>query len=450
MSQRVNSYLHSFFTWLGILMGLVMYVSYALPTGQWTNPQLVTLSVVTGLFLPGFTTLSDTFEYGAIQYWGSLFLGKFVRFLWQSTFNSFALSMLVSGGIVDIAALRPVGGAVGAVTLMSFASQGIQYLMIELVNRNIGNRYLNIILALSLNICVAALAALGFRPVQTFFVLSGLCLGFIGAGYSLISDLLGLLAPRGGVGLFFGTFNPVHRSHLKILSEFIRRRGLEKVYLHSTVVPNFYQGLLDEGLIEIEAIRDGMRVYRKTGRGNLHLDYFPTGRAFFEVENRLAMLRAAVEDAGLEDKVEVLYLPETYQSKGFRGIAKYVRAIERGKRLHGLHGSDKHGVIVRMIYDSAFVLPYTAVRKDKVSATAIRSGAKGMTTPTVERILTVLKDTYPKQDGDFFTFGRHHYVFRDNRLYPAGTGTWFGNPERAPVAVGPDRARARPHESCLR
>lgn len=449
MSQRANSYLRSFFTWLAIIAGLVMYVSYALPTSQWTNPRLLAVSIVTGLFLPSFTTLSDTFEYGAIKRWGSVFLGKSVRLVWQSTYNAFALAMLVSGGIVNVAVLSPVGGVVGAVALMSFASQGIQYLMIELVNRNIGNRYLNIILALSLNIFVAALAALGFRPMQVLFVVAGLCLGFIGAGYSLVSDLLGLLAPKGGVGLFFGTFNPVHRSHLKILSEFIRRRGLEKVYLHSTVVPNFYQGLLDEGVIEIEAIRDGMRVYRKTGRGDLHLDYFPTGRAFFEVENRLAMLRAAVEDAGLKDKIEVLYLPETYRSKGFRGIANYVRAIEKGKRLHGLHGSDKHGVIVRMIYDSAFVLPYAVVRRDKVSATAIRSGEKGLTTPTVERIMTVLKDAYPKQDGDIFTFGCSSYVYRDNRLYPADTGTWFGNPEREPVAEDPQLTEIGPQESCL-
>jgi hypothetical protein len=88
------------------------------------------------------------------------------------------------------------------------------------------------------------------------------------------------------------------------------------------------------------------------------------------------------------------------------------------------------------------------VRRDKVSATAIRSGEKGMTTPTVDQILTVLKDTYPKQNGDVFTFGRHGYVYRDNRLYPVETGTWFGNPEREPVVVGPDPAQIRTQASC--
>jgi nicotinic acid mononucleotide adenylyltransferase len=427
---RIKAYFESFYTRLGILMGIVLYASYAIPTHRFSNTYLLCVSVVTGLFLPTFADLSDFFENSAIRRFRSVFIGKVARFIWQSLFNAFALAMLIRGSVVDSTELRPLGGAVGAVMLMSFASQGAQYLMLELVNRNIGNRYLNIVLALSLNICIGALAALGFKPVQVVFVVAGLALGFIGAGYSLVSDILALMAPKGGVGVFFGTFNPIHVSHIKILSKFIQDRQLEKVYLHSTVVPNFYQGLLDEGTIEIECIRDGMRVYRKTGRGDMHMDYFPTGNAFYEIENRLAMLHAAVEDAELQDKVEILYLPETYRSRGFRGVAKYVRAIESGKRLHGLHGSDRHGVLVRMIYDSAFMLPYLAIRSDAVSATAIRAGKKGMTSPTVEAIMHVLKDSYPKQDGDVFTFGRRCYVYRDSRLHPVETGTWCENPDQ--------------------
>ena len=427
MLARFREYLASFFTRLGYLMGLVMYGSYAAPSGEWGNIHLIVVSIVTGFFLPTFVWLSDVFEHALIRRFGSIFFGKSARFAWQSAFNGWALFMLLRGGVLHAAALKPVGGALGAVALMSFASQGVQYLMIELVNRNIGNRYLNITLGLSLNICISALAALGFVPIQIFFVFAGLILGFIGAGYSLISDLMGVFAPRGGIGVFFGTFNPVHTSHIKILKRFIESRDLEKVYLHPTIVPSFYQGLLDEGVIEIECIRNGMRVYRKTGRGDMHMDYFPTGNTFYEVENRLAMLQAAVEDADLADRVEVLYLPRTYRARGFRGVIGYVRALHPELRLHGLHGSDEHGSIVRMIYDSALVIPFAAVRRDSVSATAIRSGRAGLTSPTVEAMICALRDDQPKRDGDVMTFGNHRFIYREGRLYPAANGTWFGN-----------------------
>jgi hypothetical protein len=180
----------------------------------------------------------------------------------------------------------------------------------------------------------------------------------------------------------------------------------------------------------------------------MHMDYFPTGNAFFEIENRLAMLHAAVEDAGLQDKVEVLYLPRTYARRGFRGVIAHVRRFEPGRRLHGLHGSDYGGVVVRMIYDSAFVRPFAVVRKDKVSATAIRAGGSGMTTPTVDRILATLRDDVPKRDGDVLTFGSRTYVYRAKRLYPADGTPWSGEPGGDPephlLAAAVDDGTIRP------
>jgi hypothetical protein len=415
----MRAYFQSFFTRLGYLMGVVMYLAYVLPTGSWENPWLIGVAAFVGFFLPSFASLSDYFESRALLRTGSVFLGKIGRFLWQFLFNLAALACLTAGGVVDVADLYPVGGVLGAVTLMSFASQGTQYLVIELGNRNVGNRYLNVVLALSFNIVVGALAALGYGAVQVVFVVVGLVLGFVGALWSVVTDIAGVLAPTGGVGVFFGTFNPVHTSHMRILREFIESRGLRKVYLHSTMVPSFYAGLLEEGVIEVVERRDGMRIYRLTGRGNMRIDHFPTGNVFFEAPNRLAILRAAVEDEGLGETVEVLYLPEIYARFGFGGILDVVRRRHPGEHIHGLHGSDKGGLIVRMIYDSKFfVWPRAAIRRDAVSATAIRRGGKGMTHPTVDAIRDALADG-SITDGTILAFGEYTYEYQAGVLVDA-------------------------------
>ncbi|MDR0917933.1 MAG: hypothetical protein LBM93_01580 [Oscillospiraceae bacterium] len=418
---KMIGYLKSFYTKLATIMGCVMYISYALPTNQWSNLFLIGISVFVAAFLPFFTKISESLERRAVLITGSIFLGKVIRFVWQFAFNLFAVYMVVWGDIVKVENLVRVGGILGAVALTSFASQGLQYLMLALANRDIGNRYLNITLALSINVCLSAIASLGYVVVQTVFIVMGIALGFIGAFYSLVTDIKGLIAPKGGVGIFFGTFNPAHTTHMAILKKFIEKRKLEKVYVHSTVVPKLHQLFLNEGVIEISEMKDGMRIYGKTEKADFHINYFPTGNAFFEIENRVAMLKAAVEDAGLTNKVEVLYLPEIYASKGFYGIISYVRQLNPHKHIHALHGSDYGGLLVRTIYDETFLWPYTIVRKDKVSATAIRNGEKGMTSPTVTHILDVLKDSYPKKDGDIFDFNGRQYIYRNSRLSPTET-----------------------------
>jgi len=51
------------------------------------------------------------------------------------------------------------------------------------------------------------------------------------------------------VGIFFGTFNPFHKTHLKILKEFIEKRQLEKVYIHSTVILKLHTNSLEGEIV---------------------------------------------------------------------------------------------------------------------------------------------------------------------------------------------------------
>ena len=57
-------------------------------------------------------------------------------------------------------------------------------------------------------------------------------------------------------------------------------------------------------------------------------------------------------------------------------------------RLHGLHGTDIGGMLVRQICDECgWIYPWRILRRDNVSATAIRDGAKGMTSAVVTDVL---------------------------------------------------------------
>jgi len=412
----MKKYLKSFYTKLAALMGLVMYLSYAIPTKQYANYYLIFISVFVAIFLPFFTKISEKVEQFMVLKTGSIFLGKASRFSWQFTFNLFAVSMVLKGGIIQLESLRIVGGLIGAVSLTSFASQGLQYLMLALANRDIGNRYFNITLALSANMCLSAIASLGYQNVQIVFVCLGIILGFIGAFYSLITDIRGIIPSTGGVGIFLGTFNPVHTTHMEIVRNFIEKRQLKKVYIHPTVVPKLHQALLDEGIIKISQMKDGMRIYDRTEKADFHIDYFPTGNIFYEVENRVAMLKAAIRDANLEDKVEILYLPKIYQQSGFYGIIKLIRRKHLNEKIYGLHGSDNGGMLVRAIYDESFVIPNAIIRKDNVSATAIRNGAKNMTSNTVTKIQGILSDSYNKKNDDEFTINNITYVYNNHKL----------------------------------
>lgn len=233
---------------------------------------------------------------------------------------------------------------------------------------------------------------------------------------SCLSDLRGRFPRHGGVGIFFGTFNPVHKTHMEIVRAAIAQRGLEKVFIHPTTVPKLHRDALAAREIEFNH-RDGMRVYRKTSRADPNKDYFPTGNMFFEYEVRNELLKASVQDAGLSGCVQVLELSDLYEAEGFLGIARRIRKDHPGKGLHGLHGSDPGGMWVRNLFEACGgITPFPVCRRDDVSATAIRKGGVGMTTPTVERFLAAVRGS------DGFTFP-NGFVFEPGRAAAASKGT---------------------------
>jgi hypothetical protein len=107
-------------------------------------------------------------------------------------------------------------------------------------------------------------------------------------------------------------------------------------------------------------------------------------------------LEMALAEAGLANRVEVAFYPEVYNTKGFQGVIGEIKKQNPGTRLHTLHGTDFGGMLVRQISDECgWIYPWRILRRDKVSATAIRKGAKGMTSSVVTDALSQISQNLP-------------------------------------------------------
>jgi len=283
-----------------------------------------------------------------------------------------------------------LGVALAALALL-LSAQGFEAIGISLYFRGTGDRLNNILLGLAIGSGVGALVAWEVPGGQAALFL-GVAIFFMHFLNGIASDIRSRIAPHRGVGIFFGTFNPIHNSHLGNVRRALDERGLEKVYMHLTLVPKLHARALAAGEIVIAKQEAGMRIYEKTATANRWKNYFPTGNRFYEYDVRLALARAALQDVGLADRVEVLDLPDLYDRKGFYGVLGYVKKLHPGAAIHGIHGSDSGGMWLRNIYEeSGWIYPFPVIRKDNISATAIRQGAKGMTTRVVEEAIEDLR-----------------------------------------------------------
>ena len=127
-----------------------------------------------------------------------------------------------------------------------------------------------------------------------------------------------MVAPKGGIGLFFGTFNPFHNTHLAILRRAMEERRLDKIIIHPTLIPRLHADAFRKGEIRVGRLKDGFQIYEKTDKADVNVDYFPTGDMFLPPETRKALIELAVAEAGLGDRVEVAFLREVYNTRASR------------------------------------------------------------------------------------------------------------------------------------
>ena len=393
---KLARYVRSPSTRMAAFGGLLTYVSYAYAHGSWANPTLMAVSVFIGVFLPSYSKLSNKAELWANNQFGFVTAGKFGRFLPQLVFNLAVFWACLWGGAFNLAGIASVGGFAGAALITTRASQGTQYLGAYFVARGVGDANRNTLVGLLVNIMLAALGTAGIPGAREAFLVFGFVLGALFFGVGLLSDIRSVAAPKGGVGMFFGTFNPFHNSHLEILRRAMDDRKLDRIIIHPTLIPRLHADAFRKGEIRVVRLKDGFQIYEKTDKADSNVDYFPTGNVFLPPETRKVLIELAVAEAGLGNRVEVIFLPETYNTRGFQGVVGEIKKQNPGARLHTIHGTDFGGMLIRNICDECgWIYPWCILRRDKISATAIRRGAKGMTPPVVTDVLEQISKNLP-------------------------------------------------------
>jgi nicotinic acid mononucleotide adenylyltransferase len=396
LTGKLVRYAHSPSTRMAAFGGLLTYMSYAYAHGSWANPTLMAVSVFIGLFLPTYSKLSNKAELWANNRFGFVTAGRFGRFLPQLVFNLAVFWTCLWGGAFNQAGIASVGGFAGAALLTTLASQGTQYLGGYFVARGVGDANRNTLVGLLVNIILAALGTAGIPGAREAFLFFGFVLGALFFGVGLLSDIRSVFAPKGGIGILLGTFNPFHNSHLALLRQAMEDRKLDKIIIHPTLIPKLHADAFRKGEIRVGRLEGGFQIYEKTDKADSNVDYFPTGKIFLPPETRKVLIDLAVAEAGLGNQVEVIFLRETYSTRGFQGVIGEIKKQNPGTRLHMLHGTDFGGMLVRSISDECgWIYPWRILRRDKISATAIRAGAKGMTPPVVTDVLGQISANLP-------------------------------------------------------
>ena len=412
---KLGRYVRSPSTRMAAFGGLLTYVSYAYAHGSWANPTLIVVSVFIGVFLPSYSKLSNKAELWANNKFGFVTAGKLGRFFPQLVFNLAVFWACLWGGAFNLAGIASVGGFAGAALVTTLASQGTQYLGGYFVARGIGDANRNTLVGLLVNIILAALGTAGIPGAREAFLIFGFVLGGLFFGVGLLSDIRSVIAPKGGVGIFLGTFNPFHNTHVALLRQAMEDRKLDKIIIHPTLIPKLHADAFRRGEIRVGRLQDGFQIYEKTDKADSNVDYFPTGNIFLPPETRKALIELAVAEAGLGNQVEVIFLRETYGTRGFQGVIGEIKKQNPGTRLHMLHGTDFGGMLVRSISDECgWIYPWRILRRDKVSATAIRRGAKGMTPAVVTDVLDQISRNVP-----VVTAGGRHFR-NDNGVLTEG------------------------------
>jgi hypothetical protein len=394
--DRLRRYVRSPSTRLAAFAALLSYLSYAYAHGSWANPALIGVSVFIGVFMPSYAKLSNKADLWANNQFGFITAGRLGRFIPQYVFNLAVFGILLWAGALNRDGVASVGGFALAALVTTLASQGLQYLGMYLVSRGVGDANRNVLVGLSINIILTSFGTAGLPVAREAFLVMGFGFGILLFGVGLLSDLRSKMAPKGGIGLYFGTFNPFHNTHLALIRRALDERGLDKIIIHPVLVPRIHVDAFRKGELRVGRLEKGFQIYEKTDKADSNVDYFPTGRMFLPPETRKVLIDLAVAEAGMQDRVEVVVFPEIYNKKGFQGVIAELKKVHPGVRLHGMHGTDNGGMYVRQIYDECgWIYPWCVLRRDNVSATAIRAGAKGMTATVVTDVLDQLSANVP-------------------------------------------------------
>jgi hypothetical protein len=256
--QKTRRYIYSRSTQIALVAGLTMYLAYAATHDKWHNLSLICICLFTGLALPSYSRLSNAVEEKTNLFLAVITLGRISRVILQYAFNFIIFKLFDAAGILNDSVLHGLGGIVGLAFLTTLASQGAQYIAVIAFNRGIGDLTRNVMFALAANILMTAAATTGLHRAKVLFVSVSLSLGAIILGLGILSDIRARFYPMRGVGIFFGTFNPFHLTHVAIVKKALKDRGLSKVYIHPTVIPRLHAMALERGEIRVARVEAGL------------------------------------------------------------------------------------------------------------------------------------------------------------------------------------------------
>ena len=233
-------------------------------------------------------------------------------------------------------------------------------------------------MGLSFNIVLTALGTAGLPFAREVFLVMGFGLGAVLFGIGLLSDIRSKVAPKGGIGLFFGTFNPFHNTHLAMVRRALDERGLDKIIIHPTLVPRIHADAFRKGELRVGRLESGFQIYETTEKADVNVDYFPTGRMFLPPETRKALIELAVAEAGLGDKVEVVFYARDLRQQRLPGRDRRDQegAPRRAAARPARHRLRRHAR-AHICDECGWIYPWRILRRDGVSATAIRRGDQG-------------------------------------------------------------------------
>lgn len=410
----LREYLKRISTRVAVVVALALYLPLTAGTGAWVSPVATILVLVLVVLAPRWAQLINAAEARILLRWPRVTAGRAGRFLIQIPANLTLIWILISSRILSLKALQATGGLLATAVVVTAAGHGFQVLALRCANRGLGHRHRNVLGALA-----GTTGSIGLLPMAEdvpgpllFLLFFGGALAVSDGATVLVSDLRSVRYPRGGIGLFFGTFNPMHTTHISMIEQTLRERRLDRVLVHPTVIPKLHAKALRRGEIVIAGREAGMRVYARTPKADRNVEYFPTGNRFLEHGTRVLLIRLSLRDAGLEDRVDVVAWRDIYAERGYYGVVAEIKRRYPGRALHGIHGSDAGGMWNRAIYDeSGGIHAYPFPRVDAVSGTAIRDGARGMMTPTAEALFEALR-----RGATEFEVGGRRYVVADGEV----------------------------------
>ena len=391
-ARGFGGWLRSPSTKLGALIGFLTWGAYGWAHGTLDNVTLIVTAAAVAVLLPWYARGSNLIEELVNQRFVVVTVGRLARFFVQLAFNLAVFWLLVASGAIG-PEIAGVGGVIGAAAVTTLASQGAQYVALFIFQRGFGDLHRNVALGLSATLAVTALATAGVPVIREVFLVAGSALGLGVLMLGILSDLRAVFWRPGGIAVFWGTFNPIHDGHLDLVRRALEERKVERVIMHPTIWPKTYRRWLARGEIRRARVERGYEVLERTSKADVAVDYFPTGDAFLPAATRRDLVKLAIEDAGLADRVEIAWLPELYAKGGFGAVLKEIRHRHPKGPIHVIHGSDFGGMFVRLLMDECgWLYPMPVRRMPGYSATAIRRGKRGLTQPSVQAVLDRLAE----------------------------------------------------------